>query len=358
MEGCGTVLGLTDGIFRVRVGEEVLEGTRLLVATGSEAIVPPIPGVKEGLEAGFVLTSREILDLPAIPASLAVVGGGVVGLEMASYFNSVGSKVVVIEMLDHIAGSTDLEIVALLQKNYARRGMDFRLNAKVVSVSPGSVVFETNGGMESVDAEAVLLSIGRRPVVAGFGLETLGVRTERGGIVTDPHGRTNVAGVWAAGDVNGQWMLAHAAYREAEAAVNDMLGRDDSIRYSAVPTVLYSNPEVGSVGETEESCKAKGIEYRKISISMNFSGRYMVENEGGNGICKMLFDAGGTHVIGCHILGNYASEVVTSAALLIGARMRVEDIRKMVFPHPSVSEILREAVFQLSLPEVPETRPC
>ena len=346
-EGFGTILGRTEGLFRVQVGEEVLEGARLLVATGSEAIVPPIPGVKEGLEAGYVLTSREILDLTAIPASLVVIGGGVIGLEMASYFNSVGSKVTVVEMLDHIAGSTDLEIAALLQKNYAMKGVEFRLNSKVVSVSRGAVAYQADGKTESVEAEAVLLSIGRRPVVGGFGLEMLSVLTEHGRIITDAHGRTNVAGVWAAGDVNGQWMLAHAAYREAEAAVNDMLGRKDAVRYAAMPSVIYTNPEVGAVGETEETCKARGIAFRKVTLPMNFSGRYMAENEGGNGICKMLFDEGGTRVIGCHILGNYASEVVTSAAILIETEMRVNDIQQMIFPHPSVSEILREAVFQL-----------
>ncbi len=346
-DGFGTILGRSGDAFRVQVGEEVLEAARLLVATGSEAVVPPIPGVKEGLAEGYVLTNREILDLLEIPASLVVVGGGVIGLEMASYFNSVGSKVTVVEMLDHIAGPTDLEISALLQKNYERKGVVFRLGAKVTSVSKGAVGFETAGQAETVAADAVLLSIGRRPVSTGFGLESLGVLTERGRIVTDARGRTSVPGVWATGDVNGQWMLAHAAYRESEVAVKDMLGQRDAVRYAAMPSVIYTNPEVGAVGETEETCRAKGLPFRKVVLPMNFSGRYMAENERGDGICKMLFDEAGARVIGCHILGGYASEIVMTAAMMIETEMRVKDIQELVFPHPSVVEVLREAVFQL-----------
>jgi dihydrolipoamide dehydrogenase len=346
-DGFGTILGRTAAGFQVKVGEEVIEGARLLVATGSEAIVPPIPGVKEGIEGGFVMTNREILDLQVLPLSLVVVGGGVIGLEMASYFNSVGTKVTVIEMLDHIAGPTDREISTLLQKNYERKGVVFLLSSKVVSIAKGSVAYEADGKPGSVEAEAVLLSIGRRPVSTGFGLESLGVLTERGRIVTDSRGRTSVAGLWATGDVNGQWMLAHAAYRESEVAVADMLGQKDRVRYEGVASVIYTNPEVGAVGETEESCIAKGIAFRKVVIPMNYSGRYMAENDGGNGICKLLFDEGGTRLIGCHLLGGYASEVVMSAAMMIDTEMRVDDIRKLVFPHPSVVEIIREAVFQL-----------
>jgi dihydrolipoamide dehydrogenase len=347
-EGQGTILGrAAGGAVRVQVGDEVLEAARLLVATGSEPVVPPIPGVKEGLASGHVLTNREILDLAEIPGSLVVVGGGVIGLEMASYFNSVGSKVTVVEMLDHIAGATDLEISALLQKNYARKGVEFRLGAKATGVAPGTVSFEADGRSGTIPADRVLLSIGRRPVTAGFGLETLGVLVERGRIVTDARGRTNAAGVWATGDVNGQWMLAHAAYRESEVAVADMLGKKDRVRYAAVPSVIYTNPEVGAVGETEESCREKGIAYRKVVLPMNYSGRYMAENERGDGICKMLFDAAGQRVIGCHVLGSYASEIIMTAAILVETEMRVQDVRQLVFPHPSVVEILREAAFQL-----------
>ncbi|MHB1453266.1 MAG: dihydrolipoyl dehydrogenase [Saccharofermentanales bacterium] len=346
-EGFGEIVGRTGNVISVKVGEEVFESSKLLIATGSEAIVPPIPGVKEGFEAGYVLTNREILDLQVIPGKLVVVGGGVIGLEMAGYFNSVGSKVTVIEMLDKIAGPTDREISQILQKNYEKKGIEFRLSCKVTGVKEGSVEYEEKGEVRSAEADYVLLSIGRRPVTKGFGLENLGVLTDRGHIVVDSQGNTNVPGVYAAGDVNGVWMLAHAAYRESEVIINNLKGRKDVMRYNAVPSVIYTNPEVGCVGETEETCKDKGIEFIKSTISMNFSGRYMAENDKGDGICKIIVDPVRSRLIGCHMIGSYASEVIMAAGILIETEMKIEDIKEFIFPHPTVCEIIREAIFQL-----------
>ncbi|MFA6735286.1 MAG: dihydrolipoyl dehydrogenase [Saccharofermentanales bacterium] len=346
-EGLGEIVGRSDGIVQIKVGEEVFEGRNLLLATGSEAIVPPIPGVKEGLEAGYVLTNREILDLETIPKDLVVVGGGVIGLEMAGYFNSVGSGVTVIEMLDKIGGPTDREISEILRGNYEKKGITFKLSCKVTGVKEGTVEYEENGETKSVIADKVLMSIGRRPVTTGFGLENIGVLVERGHIVTDDKGCTNVPNVYAAGDVNGVWMLAHAAYRESEVIINNLRGRRDNMRYNAVPSVIYTNPEVGSVGETEESCKEKGISYVKSVVSMNYSGRYMAENERGDGVCKILVDPDHDRVIGCHIIGSYASEIIIAAGMLIETEMTIDDIKEFVFPHPTVCEIIREAIFAL-----------
>jgi len=350
-EGFAEILGRANGqnrgMIQVKVGEEVFESAKLLIASGSEAIVPPIPGAREGLEQGYVLTNREILNLEVIPKTLVVVGGGVIGLEMASYFNSVGSKVTVVELLDKIAGPTDREISAILQKNYAQKGVTFRLSCRVTGLPQGGVEFEENGTLQRIDAERVLLSIGRRPVTTGFGLERLGVLIDKGRIVVDEKGQTSVPGVYAAGDVNGVWMLAHAAYRESEVVINNLLGKQDLVRYQAMPSVIYTNPEVGCVGETEESCTAQGIAFKVASLSMNYSGRYMAENAGGDGICKVLIDPQRQRLIGCHMIGNYASEVITTAAMLIETEMKIDDIKEFIFPHPSVSEIIREAIFKL-----------
>ena len=346
-EGFGEILGRDNGIVKVKVGEETFEAQKLIIASGSEATVPPIPGAKEGLEHGYILTNREILNLEVIPKAMVIVGGGVIGLEMASYFNSVGSKVTVIEMLDKIAGPTDREISAILQKNYEKKGITFKLGCKVTGLPKGAVEFEESGKKQTVDADYVLLSIGRRPVTAGLGLEKLGVLVERGRIVVDDIGQTNVPGVYAAGDVNGNWMLAHVAYREAEVVINTLLGKRDVMRYNAVPSVIYTNPEVGTVGETEESAKAKGLTCKVASISMNYSGRYMAENANGDGICKIVVDPVRNRLIGCHIIGNYASEIIVAAAMLIETEMKIEDIKEFIFPHPTVCEIIREAIFQL-----------
>jgi len=327
----------------VKVGDEVYSGERLMIATGSVPVIPPIDGVAEGIEKDFVLTSREILDLEKVPKHLVVIGGGVVGLEMASYYNSAGSSVTVIEMLPKIAGAMDAEISDLLMKSYRKKGIEFLLDTKVTAVSKNSVVYD--GG--SVKADKVLLSIGRKPLIEGFGLESLDLVIKNGAIVTDSVGLTSAANVYAVGDVNGKYMLAHAAYREAEVAVSHMLGKPDFMCYNAVPSVIYTSPEVACVGESEESAAARGLDFASISVPMVYSGRYLAENTVTDGICKVVIDKRFRNVIGVHLYGSYASEIITSACMMIELQMRVEDVQKFIFPHPTVSELIREAVFRL-----------
>ncbi len=347
VEAFGEIAGRNGDGFEIKAGDQSYTGKRLLIASGSAPIVPPISGVREGVEKGFVLTNREILDLQEVPESLVIVGGGVIGLEMASYFNSAGSKVTIIEMLDKIAGPTDREISEILMKNYQKKGIEFKLGCKVTEIRDGAVVYEAGGQVYTAEASKVLLSIGRRPVTEGLGLENIGVALERGRIVTDPRCRTNIPEVYAAGDVNGISMLAHTAYREAEVCINTIMGKKDIMRYTAIPSVIYTNPEVACVGETEETAKGKGIDFETARLSMMYSGRYVAENEGGDGICKVLVDKRNRTVIGVHMIGNYSSEIIYGAGLMIETEMRVEDIKELVFPHPTVSEIIREAIFEL-----------
>lgn len=346
VEGFAEITGRNAEGYEVKVGDSLYTAKRLLLATGSMPVMPPIKGAKEGVERGFVLTNREILDLKAVPSSLVIIGGGVIGLEMASYFNSAGSKVTVIEMLDHIAGNTDREISDILMKNYQKKGVEFKLNSRVVEITENSVVYEADGQQFAVEAEKVLMSIGRRPVTDGLGLEKICVELERGRIKVDEKGKTNIPEVYAAGDVNGVYMLAHAAYREAEVCINNMIGKKDRMRYCAIPSVIYTNPEVGCVGETEETAKQKGIDYEVQKISMMYSGRYVAENDSGDGICKILVDKKYGKLIGAHMIGSYASEIIVSAGIMIESEMRVSDIKEIVFPHPTVCEIIREGIFQ------------
>ena len=345
-EARGEITGKTAEGYTVRAEQQELTGRKLLIASGSSPAVPPIPGLKEGLERGYVMTSREILDLKQPPESLCVIGGGVIGLEFASYFTSIGVKVRVVEMLDHIAGENDQDLVALLRADFEKRGVTFDLGARVTAVEETGVRFEKGGESRLAEAGLVLLSIGRRPNTRGIGLESIGVLTERGGVVVDDRMRTSQPGVWAAGDVTGFSMLAHTAYREAEVAVNDMLGVPDWMRYDAIPGVLYTNPELASIGETEESAKAKGLPYRAVKLPMRFSGRYLAENEGGSGVMKLVVNQKTRQVLGVQALSNYASEFILAAGTWIEMGLNLEQIKKIVFPHPTVSEILREAVFQ------------
>jgi dihydrolipoamide dehydrogenase len=331
--------------FVVIAGDKEYTGRQLLIATGSSAALPPIDGLADSIKSGFALTNREVLDLKEIPSSIVIVGGGVIGLEMASYFNSVGSKVYVVEMLDHIAGPTDREISTLLQKEYASRGVEFILGAKVTSIKDKAVTYEKDGKTVKLDTDYALVSIGRRPRTQGLGCENIGLKLERGAIVTNEFSKTNVPGVWAAGDVNGKSMLAHTAYREGEVAINNILGKKDRINYSSIPSVIYTNPEVAAVGETTESVKEKGLNASVETVTLKYSGRYIAENEGGNGIVKIITDNEHHNIIGVHMYGAYASEIIYGAAMMIDSEMRVDDVKKLVFPHPTVCEVIREAMF-------------
>lgn len=347
IKGTAKITGKKEEGFCVDVDGKEYAGKKLLISSGSVPVVPPITGVAEALESGFAMTNREILDLETIPGTLVIIGGGVIGLEMASYFATVGSKVVVVEMLEKIAGPTEKEITAILQKELEKTGVEFRLGCKVVEVGKDKVVYEQAGKTLEVKADKVLLSIGRRANTKDLGLENIDVHTERGVVVTDEFMQTNVPGVYASGDVNGKIMLAHTAYRESEVAINNIIGKKDRMRYNAVPSVIYGNPEVGSVGETLDSAREKGINAIEVSLPMLYSGRYVAEVEKGSGICKLVVDKEYDRLIGVHMIGSYCSEIIYGAGMMIETEMKIEDLKEIVFPHPSVSEMIREALFEI-----------
>ena len=336
-----------DG-FKIKSASGTYTGKKLIIATGSSAAVPPIPGVKENL-GDFVCTNREVLELTQIPEKFTVIGGGVIGLEMAAYYAAVGSKVTVVEMLDHIAGPTDREISTRLQKELEAMGITFLLGHACEKVEPGKVYVKAPDGTQKViEANKVLLSIGRRANYMNIGLETIGVKTDRPGIVTDAMCRTNVPDVYAIGDVNGHHMLAHTAYREAEVAVNTILGKKDYMRYHANPSVIYTMPEVASVGLTEQECKEKGREVEIKKLSMMYSGRFVAENEGADGLCKIIVDKKTRLILGIHLIGAYAGEMIWGGAQMLETQLRVNDARQIIFPHPTVSEIVREVLWEFS----------
>ena len=350
--GEAVIAGPVAGGFVVSCGGTEYVTSRLLICTGSEAVVPPIPGIKEA--GDVIVTNREILALEEPPAELVVIGGGVIGMEFASFFNSIGSKVTVIEMMRKILGPMDSEISDLLQKQYAKKGVEFRLGCKVTGIEGDTVVYEDpEGNVCRVHGDKILVSVGRRARLEGYGLETLGVSlalTPAGrpyGIKVDDRMRTDVPGVYAAGDVTGFSLLAHTAVREAEVVVNDILGRDDKMSYKAIPGVVYTNPEVAGVGLTEDEAARKGIDVTVLKLPMAYSGRFVAENERGEGLCKILVCPSSHEVLGVHMLGNPSSEMIHSACIAIEQGMTVEQLKEVVFPHPTVSEILKETVFTL-----------
>lgn len=352
VKGLATITGRgADGIAIACEGKEY-KAANLLICTGSEAFVPPIPGIAEAQAGGIVLTNREILDLKEQPKSLVVIGGGVIGMEFASFFNSLGADVTVIEMLPEILGGLDAEISAMLRDIYAKKGVKFHLSCKVTKVDGNKVTFTDSSAAaaeHTVAGDKILMSVGRKPVTTGFGLEKLGVVVERGGIKVDDRMRTNIPGVYAAGDVKGFSMLAHTASREGEVVVNNLTGGSDTkrdiMRYNAIPGVVYTNPEVAGAGLTFEAAKAKGIACRELKLPMAYAGRFIAENEGGAGLCKVVVGEKHGQVLGVHMLGNPASEIIHSACIAIEAELTVRELQEVIFPHPTVSEIIKEAVF-------------
>lgn len=340
------ILGRGAGGIRIEAAGETYAADNLLICTGSEALVPPIPGVAEAGDT--LLTNREILEMKEKPASLAVIGGGVIGIEFASLFNSFGTEVTVVEMLPEVLGQNDPEISAALRGIYAKKGVKFNLSCEVTKIDGHDVYFTDSEGVEhKVSAEKILMSVGRRAVTQGFGLESLGVELDRGAVKVDNRLRTNIPNVYAAGDVTGFSMFAHTAYREAEVVINNLTGRPDLMRYDAVPGVVYTNPEVASAGLTADAARAKGIEIRELKLPMAYAGRFVAENEGGEGICKVVVGARHGEVLGVHLLGNPASEIIWGACQAIEQEMTAAELEEVIFPHPTVSEIIRETLFTL-----------
>ena len=334
-----------EGNIRITANGESYEAKNLLICTGSETFVPPIPGLDVSNNDAIV-TSRELLNLKEAPTSLVVIGGGVIGMEFASLYNSIGAEVHIVEMMPEILGATDHEISAMLRSQYTKKGIHFHLSCKVTHIEGHKVTFTDNDGTaHAIEGDKILLCVGRRPIIKGFGLENLNdVEYERGGIKVDNLMRTSSPNVYAAGDVTGFSMLAHTASREAEVAVNVICGHQDSMSYNAIPGIVYTNPEVASVGLTETEAQRQGIEYCCLKLPMAYSGRFVAENEGGEGICKIIAEKTSGRVLGVHMLGNPCSEIISSACIAIERSMTIEEIERVILPHPTVSEIIKECL--------------
>lgn len=328
-----------DGTITILCAENEYQSANLLICTGSETVIPPIPGLSET----EYWTSREALQTKELPASLVVIGGGVIGMEFASFFNSMGVEVHVVEMIDKILDPMDRELSEMLQAEYAKRGVKFYLNYKVTAVNGTEVSIEKDGETTVLTGEKILLSTGRRPVTKGFGLENLSLEPFRNGVKVNEYMQTSLPNVYACGDITAFSLLAHTAVSEAEVAIDHILGKSRKMSYKAIPGVVYTNPEISGVGKTEEELQAEGVPYTVKKVPMAFSGRFVAENEMGNGVCKLILSEDGT-LIGAHMLGNPSSELIVIAGIAIEKGMKAEEIRSFVFPHPTVGEIIKEGL--------------
>jgi dihydrolipoamide dehydrogenase len=327
---------------RVQVGQEVYQGENIIIATGSSPAVPPIPGSN----LPNVLTSTEILSLEKLPASLVVIGGGVIGVEFASFFASVGVEVAVIEMMDEILPMVDKDMAKLIRREM--KPVEFYLSSKVTEIKKDGVLFTNEKGeSQELKGEMVLLSVGRRPNLEA--VKNLKLDINRGGIVVDETLRTNIPNIYAIGDVNGKSLLAHSASRMAEVVVSNLYGKGkQKMRYNAIPWAVYGMPEVAGCGLTEDEAKRQGREVLSATVQMRSNGRFLAENgKRAAGLCKVVVDAKSRAILGVHLLGPYSSEIIYGAAAIIEAELRIEDVKEIVFPHPSVSEIIRDTLYAI-----------
>ena len=324
----------------IRVDGKTYQGNNLIIATGSSAAVPPIPGA----DSPHVVTNREILQITELPKKLAIIGGGYIGTEFASFFSNVGVEVHIIEMMEEIVPMMDAEFAKTLRKTMS--DVSYHLGAKVESISVDTVTFSSNGASETLRADLILMSVGRRPNIQG--LESLGLDIRRQGIRVNEQMQTNLPGVYAIGDVNGESLLAHSASRMAEVAVNVICGKHDRMRYHAIPWVVYTSPEVAGCGLTEQDAKEKGIPVKTATVQMRANGRFLAEHgKRSPGLCKVVVDAETNILRGVHLLGASCSEMIFGVAAMIEAELRVQDLQEIIFPHPTVSEIIKDALWEL-----------
>ena len=338
VNGKAAVVSRQDSVVSLQCNGETYEAENLMICTGSTNFVPPIPGIKDN---PAIWDSTDALAATELPKSIIIVGGGVIGMEFATLYHELGVPVTVIEAMPTILPNLDPEVVQILLEKYKKAGINILTGTKVESLDGGKVT--ANG--EVYEAERVLVSVGRRANLQG--LEALDeLELERGAIKVDEFCKTNLPNVYACGDVTGKIMLAHVASRQAEVAVGRMLKQIplQRIAYNAIPSVVYTNPEIASVGITEAQAAEMSIPVEVTKLPMTFSGRFMAENEGETGLCKVIKDAKNHSILGVHLIGNPCSEFIAAASFAVRMGYTTAEFQQVVFPHPTVSEILHEAI--------------
>jgi dihydrolipoamide dehydrogenase len=322
-----------------------IETKNIVIATGSESA--PLPGVT--IDEKTVVTSTGALEIGSVPKELVVVGAGVIGLEIGSVWSRLGAKVTVVEYLDRILPGMDGEVAKQFQRILEKQGFSFQLGSKVTKVETGkkggaTVTVEPAAGGEAktLNADIVLVAIGRRPNTDGLGLDKAGVATEKGRVVIDDHFKTNVAGIYAIGDVVRGPMLAHKAEDEGVAVAEIIAGKAGHVNYDAIPGIVYTAPEVAAIGKTEEELKAAGVAYKigKFPFTANGRARAMRHTDG---FVKVLADAATDRVLGCHIIGPHAGDLIAEVTVLMEFGGSSEDLARTCHAHPTLAEAVKEA---------------
>lgn len=311
-----------------------------IIATGSETFMPPFIPLEGNTN---VITSKEALDLDALPESIAIIGGGVIGIEFAHVFSHLGAKVTVLELMDHILPMVDEEVSDMVKKRMSKNGVTFYNGAKVQKVKDHSVVYELNGEQKAVEAEVVLMAVGRVPNTDGLNAEAIGIEFEKKAIKTDGKMRTNIPNIYAIGDVNGKVMLAHTASHEGFVAVADICGNGGhDMDYGHIPSCIYLDPEVACIGMTEKQAKEKGYDIQVGKFPMMANGKSLVEGDT-DGIVKVILDKELGEILGVHLYGKHVTDMIGEISVAMNLESTAEEVIGAIHPHPTVSEALPEA---------------
>ena len=326
----------------VAEGEEY-SAQNIIIATGSESKSLPIPGH----DADYVMDSTRILDIEYVPARLTIIGGGVIGMEFASIFSQLGSQVTVIEFMKQILPPFDSDIAKRLKQTLSKKGINIITGAMAKEIRQNEfyeieVVYECKGKEETVVSSDLLMAVGRQPRVSGLNLEAAGVNYSERGIPVDDFMQTNVPGIYAIGDVNARMMLAHVASYQGERALNVINGKTDKIRFDLVPSAVFTVPECGMVGKTEEQCKSEGIEIKIGTSFFRANGKSLAMGEP-DGLCKLIFSKNDDRLLGAHIMGLEAADLAQQCADMMNRDISLTEMKEIIFGHPTVSEVIMSA---------------
>lgn len=324
----------------VKVGDREIGTKTLIIATGSETAIVPIDGVKEGMQSGFVITSNEALDMKKLPRNLCIIGGGVIGVELATFFNIVGVKVTIVELMPEILPTVDEEIVASLREHLISKGIRIYTGAKAKRIKKSSIVIAHQSSEMEIDADSIILAVGRVPDTKGF--EKLNLEFNRNAIKVNEKMETSIPGVYAIGDVNGMFQLAHVASVEGIVAVENALGGNAKMSYNSIPQCIYTSPQIASVGLTEKMAKEKGYSVKVGKFPMAANSKASVE-EKSEGFAKVICDSVYGEILGIHLYGENVTEMIVGGVLSINLEATIEDLAMAISPHPSISEAITEA---------------
>ncbi len=335
--------GCISGINRISIDNFIVEAKNIIIATGTSPDVLPV----EGMEDSCVILSDQALSLDEVPASVVIIGGGVVGIEFAAMLNDFGTGVTVIELKENILSGFDFEVSVQMRKMLGRAGIEIITSASVKSIRDGVVTFEQQGQADARKADKVMVSVGRKPNTDGLFSSDLGLQMKNSYIITDFHMRTNVDNIFAIGDVNGKEMLAHTAYAEGTVAAENALGINSEMTYESIPKCVYTYPEIAMVGLTE--IEAKDIYGSRIKVGkypLRSNGRALAEGII-EGFCKVISNDKDGSILGVHIIAPYATEMINAATLAIKQGIKDIEISKLIYPHPTISEIIGEAFMEI-----------